>query len=263
MVTQTELYRFHEANSDDVWTYTSGDEAVDYLGDTYIPISISREGIEVKGELARANISVKLSLANSAAQGWLSNHGELLVGLTIYERSTAGTFAVIWKGRLAGVEPGMTDISLSFESIFTSLRRSGLRARYQRLCRHALYGRGCKLDAEAFAVAATLTDISGRVVTVAEAALQPDDYYTGGMLRDPSGALSYIVEHAGESLTIQRIPASLSGAFTESEGSIAVDIYPGCDHTIETCWTKFDNGLNCGCFKWIPLKNPMGGSSII
>src|SRR5690606_18760143 len=101
-------------------------------------------------------------------------------------------------------------IKLVFESIFTSLRRPGLRARYSKTCRYFLYGKGCNLNPESFFVAGLVQDLSGPVVTVAEAALQPDGYYLGGMLRDEIGILGFIVKHVGSVVTLQRPIDSLT-----------------------------------------------------
>lgn len=266
MATQTELYRFTEQGSTEVWTYTSGDTEVTYdAGDgdeDYAPVSIARTEVESRSEMARANLDVTVALTNLAALRWLADNGENIVSLTIFERDRLGAYSVAWKGRLVAVIPGMDSITLKFESIFTSLRRPGLRARYQKSCRHALYGRGCTLDAEDFADAGTCTAAADRVVTVTEAAAQTDGYYTGGMLRSPDGVLSYIIDHVGADLTVQRMSFSLQAAI-DGGFPFAVTIYPGCAHDRATCNTKFANLLNYGGFDFIPQKNPMGGSSIV
>lgn len=266
MVTQVDLYRFTEQSSSEVWTFTSADFAVTYdMGEgpeEYIPISIDRSDIEQKNDLSRANLDILVPLDNAAGLRWLRDNGELLVGLTIFQRLKNGTMQVIWKGRLAGTLPGMVNINLKFESIFTSLRRPGLRARYQRSCRHALYGRGCYLNPEDFALAAACTAVTGNVLTCTEAATQPDGYFVGGMLRSPDGVLSYIICHSGTAITIQRVSFSLLNAVGDGF-PFSVLLYPGCDHRRGTCNSKFSNGLNYGGFDWIPQKNPTGGSSIV
>jgi len=266
VVTQTELYRFTEKDSTTKWTYTSGDESVIYNAgsgnETYTPISISRSDIEQRKELSRADLDIRVSLTNPAAIHWLQDNGELLASLTIFKRNKQGIVSTIWKGRLVGVIPGMEDITLKFESVFTSLRRPGLRARYQKSCRHPLYGKGCNLNPEDFATVASCTAASGTVLTVTEAGLQPAGYYTGGMLRTDDGVLSYIVSHAGEQIVIQRMSYNLS-KFIILGFPFTVKIYPGCAHDRATCNTKFNNKLNYGGFDFIPLKNPMGGSSIV
>lgn len=262
----TELYRFVEQGVTGARTFTSGDESVDYdAGDgveTYAPERISRNEIESRNEIARANLDITVPLTNTAALRWLSDNGERIVTLTIFERAANGTVSVIWKGRLAAILPGMTSINIKVDSVYTSLRRPGLRARYQRSCRHALYRRGCGLDAADFATAGSCTAVTGVNLTVTEAALVADGYYTGGMLRTANGVYSYIVGHTGTTLTVQNLSFALieavAGGFP-----FAVEIYPGCAHDRQTCNTKFNNLPNYGGFDFIPIKNPTGGSSIV
>ena len=41
-----------------------------------------------------------------------------------------------------------------------------------------------------------------------------------------------------------------------------VNLYPGCDHTLATCESKFSNRLNYGGMPYFPDKNPFSGTSI-
>lgn len=262
MATKTELYRFSEQASAKVWGFTDGNEAVTYGGLEYVPASISRSEAEVKNEIAKSNIDIQLSLTNEVAVRWMQDNGEKIVTLTIFERDKGGLFNVVWKGRLASLAPGMNAVTLKMESIFTSLRRPGLRARYQRACRHPLYGKGCNLNPEDFDVAGSVTAVNKKTFTIAAADAMPDGYFTGGMLRAADGTLSYIIEHVGASIVLQRLSYSL---VEEIEGGFPFDvkIYPGCPHTRQACNDKFNNLLNYGGFDFIPTKNPMGGSSIV
>lgn len=268
MATVTELYRFSEQASSSVWTFTSGNESVEYgeispgVPAIYQPASISRGEVQTRNELAKSNVDVRISLNNPVAIRWMQDNGERLVSLTVFERQRGGEFHVVWKGRLASVQPGMSDVTLKMESIFTSLRRPGLRARYQRTCRHALYGRGCTLDAADFATVATVTAVSDRTFTVTEAATEVDGYFVGGMFGAPDGTLSYVVGHTGDQITVQRMSYALAEAIAGGFPFTGA-LYPGCDHSRATCNSKFNNGLNYGGFDFIPERNPLDGSSII
>jgi uncharacterized phage protein (TIGR02218 family) len=262
VATQVELYRFTEQDSSEVWTYTSADVLITYNSEEYEPISISRSGTEIKNDLAKADLTITLPLDNEMGLRWMKDNGELLVGMVIFTRNKAGVINVTWKGRLASTIPGMDSIQLKFESIFTSMRRPGLRARYQKSCRYALYGRGCGLNPDSFDSTSSVTGVIGRTLTCEEALLQPNGYFTGGMLRSPEGVLSYIVDHVGKNITVQRLSNSLQNAITAGL-PFSVTLYPGCDHSRDTCWDKFSNGLNYGGFDFIPSKNPTGGSSIV
>ena len=256
----------------EVWTFTSGDEPVEYMGETYTPVPIGRSEVETRNELSRANIEVKMDLDNPVGQRWLHDHVETMVTLTIFERDEDDEVSVVWKGRLSGVKPTMSEIVLNFESVFTSLRRPGLRARYQRSCRHMLYSRGCGVNKEAWAVKGVPTAINGLVVTVPEAAAYPNGYFTTGILEGPDGTLRFITNHVGNQLTLLRPFESLAKAlaldgyglsYGKYYGGAAVRMFPGCDRTRATCHGRFDNLMNYGGFDWIPIRNPFDGSSIV
>lgn len=245
-----------------VYNLTSASIAQTYNGDTYEPAAIGRGGVQSKGEISKANLDVRLALDHPLAASLLGRWAESITSLTIFAKRTAST-DVIWKGRLASIVPDDAHVRLVFESIFTSLRRPGLRARFLKSCRHPLYGRGCYLDHADFAVAATVTAINGLTVTSPAAAAQANGYFTGGMLEAPDGTLSYIASHVGSQLSMNRVSSALATAFADEGSGLAITLYPGCDHSYATCAAKFGNDDNYGGFDYIPTKNPMGGSSIV
>lgn len=251
-----------------VWTLTSSDEEVEHGSGTagalelYVPVPMGRGGVTVKNELTKANLEVRIPLEHEVAVLLMGSWLEQITTLTVFRKKDSGT-AVIWKGRLASTMPDDKFLKMVFESIYTSMRRPGLRARFQKSCRHPLYGRGCNLDAEDFAQAATLDAIVGRTITVPEAAAEADGFFDGGMVKAPDGTLTYVSNHVGDQLELNRISGGLAAALAESGPGVAVTIYPGCDHSYATCATKFVNDDNYGGFDYIPTKNPMGGSSIV
>lgn len=255
-----ELYRI--AIGARVWTITSADANQTHEDELYIATAMGRGGYQVKGEASKANLEVRLPLGHELSVLLLGSWLEEIATLTLFRKRASGT-STIWKGRLTGIAPGDEVVKLVFESIFTSMRRPGLRARFQKSCRHALYGRGCWLDPETFALAATLDAIDGRTLTVPEAATQPDGWWAGGMVRAPDGSLTYIAGHSGDQLTMNRVSGALATPLASSGPGVAITIYPGCDHSYATCEAKFSNDDNYGGFDYIPVKNPMGGSSIV
>ena len=257
---RVELYRI--AIGSTVYTLTSASEDQTHSGEVYDAIPMGRGGTQQRADLTKASMDVNIPLDHPLAILLMGSWLEQIATLTIFRKKASGT-TVFWKGRLTGTMPGDASLKMAFESIFTSMRRPGCRGRYQKTCRHALYGRGCYVDPEEFSVAGTLTAINGRVLTVTEAGLQADGYFSGGMIKAPDGSLTYIAEHDGTALTLNRLSASLAKAFAATGSATAVEIYPGCNHSYAECDLKFDNGLNYGGFDFIPTKNPMGGSSIV
>lgn len=256
-----ELFRFVEGVF--VETQTSGDTLVEYNGEDYVPRSIGRTQAQSKNELSRAGIDITMDLSNPLAQRHLASPVDSVVTLTIFQQTEMGT-DTFWKGRLSAVKATNKQVTLSFESIFTSLRRPGLRARYQKSCRHALYAKGCNVDPELFAVVGMIESITGTVVTVPGLDAYPSGRFRGGMIRAPDGVVRFIIDHSGNTVTLSRPFQTLQTLFAANgPGEVEVKVYPGCSHNMLDCGTIFDNLPNYGGFPWIPSKNPMGGSSIV
>lgn len=265
-MTTTELYRFIQGQQ--VWTYTSGDTAIAHDGEIYTPIPIGRTEIEQAAEINRAAISVALPRDNPIAAMFLAYSPDAVTALTVF-RKEAGMVTVAWKGRVVAAKANGSEVVLECESVFTSLRRPGLRARYQRQCRHTLYR--CGVDRGDFAVRSAVDAIDGALISAPAAVTFPAGYFFGGMLESPDGVLRFIVEHQGALLTLARPIEGLAEQFAASGygqsygrhyGGLAVTLYPGCDRSREICATRFYNIENHGGFPWIPQKNPFDGNSI-
>lgn len=259
MTQPIDLYRI--VMGPNVWTLTSAPDQV-YNSETYVKTALKRNGIEQKNEISKASLEVTIPIDHPIALNLLTSYSEEVMTVTIFTKID-GDVETSWKGRLASIKPADAEFTLNFESVFTSLRRPGLRARFQRSCRHALYGRGCTLDYTDFGSAGTISAIVGTTLTIPEAALQTSGYFIGGMVAASDGALSYIINHVGDQVTLQRVNYSILTDFALTGVGTAITLFPGCDHLRATCITKFNNLLNYGGFDWIPDKNPMGGSSIV
>lgn len=257
-----ELYRFVEGsniylktNFDQPYSYDSGSGA-----ELYTPTTMKRTEIQSNAQVNKATVDVTFSLDDTMARGWMIENNENVVSLTIFEVEDDEA-TVAWKGRITSVAPNQVDITITFESIFTSLRRPGLRARYLLTCRWSLYRRGCKLAKEGFAIPATASSITGLNVTVSAASGFVNGYFTAGMMQAPDGTLRFITAHVGSTLTLMRRLPSLEAALVS--GPTAVTLYPGCDRTRSMCNSKFNNLPNYGGFDWIPTRSPFNGSSIV
>jgi len=139
-----ELYRF--ALGPQRWTFTSGQTAVVYQSETYAPAPIRRSGIEQGNEINRAGMEITLPRDNQLAALFIASPPEGVVSITLYRfhaSDTATETIVLWKGRVGGARLAGSDLTLKCEPVATSLKRPGLRARYQLICRHALYSAEC------------------------------------------------------------------------------------------------------------------------
>lgn len=265
-MSSADLYRF--AMGADVWTYTSGDAAIEHNGETYQPVAIDSSGTEQTTEINRANIEITLPRDNPVAALFIGDTIDAITAVTVF-RHQGGAVSVRWKGRVASGSATASEVTLECESIFTALRQPGLRGRYQRSCRHTLYGRGCLVDKALHAVVGHVSAVAGAVVTVPEAAAFPDGTFYGGMLETYGGRVArMILAHEGNQLTLSRplaelVPAGYGQFYGQHYGAAAVQLYPGCDRSRQTCHDRFANILNFGGFPWIPGRNPFDGNSIV
>jgi len=167
---------------------------------------------------------------------------------------------VFWKGRVVEAKSQPQTIVVSVESIFTSLKRPGCRARAQRPCRHAVYFTGCNLNRALFQSAGTVSAVDGLVLTIAEAALAPAGDFKAGIV-DWGGLLGWVRAHSGSQVTLTAPIPGLADAVA-ADGSAAVTLAPGCDQSNSRCHNRFGNILNNGGFNWMTSKNPFSSSIV-
>lgn len=251
-----ELYRFVLGAT--VWRYTSAQSAVTYNAEKYVPAPIRRSEIEQTQEFGRAMLNLEAAIDLDVVQSFIVTPPDGVLSLTLFRQHLTDAdaeFITWWKGRIVSVVFGGATVQMRCEPIFTTLKRSGRRANYQINCRHPLYHGGCKVNAADYKTAGVLESVSGLEVTASAFLGKSSDWFVGGRLL-AAGAQRLIVASSGASVTISApIPGLKAGD--------AFEAYPGCDHTLATCASKFGNQLNYGGFPYIPKKNPFTGDAIV
>lgn len=174
-------------------------------------------------------------------------------------------YVVRFQGRVVSVEPGKVLSRLICDDAMTEMDRASAAQVASVDCRHTHYvteddGTGCTLDLADWQQAAVVSAMDAKVLTVALAALQPDDTYRLGIL-EYEGAEYLIADHKGTALTMARVVPGLAADL--GGGPVDVLIAPGCDLKIETCLARFDNVLNFGGLPGgIRGETPFDGRSI-
>lgn len=256
------LYEFVQGSLS--WFFNSSADTIIWNTKTWLPNSISHSDVTQSNELSKDNLSLKFSRLDTFANQFMGYAPDQVTSIIIRRgHINDGEFVVYWRGRVVGSKASNNTIDIECESIFTSLRRPGLRARYQRTCRHALYSSGCNLSKDSFVSTGLVSALSGATITVPAIAGADAGWWLGGIVGYGVN-LRLISGHSGGVITMSRPIDALSDAFAlYGSNSQTVSIYPGCDRTRGTCGSKFANSLNFGGFPWIPTKNPLGGSSIV
>lgn len=257
------LYQF--ASGAEVWRFAALEQVREANGETWDPRQIGHGSVVQSGDPRRVDLSVSMPISDPWARRFLGAPGDPMT-ITIFRghhHDPSGDVVAWWKGRVISARTEGERILLRCESLFTSMKRQGVRAKYQRTCRHALYHGGCRLALADWQAAGTVSAIGGRGVglTVAEAAEAEDGRFSGGILQF-GDVMGMIARHAGATVRLfARMPAL--EAEVAANGSASVLLAPGCDLTRATCDRKFGNVLNFGGFPLIPGRNPFDGSSIV
>lgn len=238
--------------------YTSANIDLTIPPDTYISEPIKRSRIDLTAELNKQNINVEVVRSNVIAEFFRFAPPDAVVSLTLlrmHEQDPDQETVVAWMGRVLSVRWKNLIAELYCEPVSTSLRRSGLRRRYQRNCPHQLYeAASCGVNRTDFRFQGQVSSVIGLDVMVPGAGGQPDGYYSGGYVEwiDESGLVNTrtIESQVGDTLTI------LISSFGLSTGT-EVGVYAGCAHTIDVCDSDFNNSGNYGgTTLYQPPNNP-------
>ncbi len=218
---------------------------------------MDRDSIKPTGDATRSSLGIKVPQDAPVGELFRVQPPSGVVTVTLYgEHYGDNDFTVIWKGRVTSVEWVQPWLILHTENIFSSLQRIGLRRKIAAQCPLALYG--CGVLKEDFVVNMTVSSITGAVVVCTPSSAT--DYFAGGYAswtHATRGTIErrMIRSSTGGTLTFAVVPPGLVPG-------MVIKAYPGCDHTLATCNSKFNNSLNFGGMPFIPSKNAFNGSSV-
>lgn len=250
-----------------LWRYTDQPQDVTIDGVTYRAAVIRHSDYARDDETAAGELTITMAIDTpivAALHGLLNG---LPITLTIRQTHRAGvggvtpTPKVRYKGHVTARTLAGGTCEFKIASIAALLERPLLRMIAAPTCQYTVYGPGCGKDPAAFTTpGCVITGLSGRDVTVTEAGLQSDGYYTAGYLvvESPStaaGERCFIAAHVGTTLTLLHDPTpGLAVADT-------IAITAGCDGLEATCDTKFSNIDHFGGFPRVPVVNPFNQAS--
>lgn len=256
-----ELYEFtYEAQT--VY-FTSSEEDQIIGGITYTASQIARSNITDSGEIGKNNLTLtcpdQFPIAELFAAGPPDDIVTVVVKRVQFGALNSSNTVIIWLGRITTVEWPPQRSVLNLESVFTSLRQSGIRRVYTVNCPYALYGVECTVNILSFQSTITIDTQTGNVLTGTALGLQPNGWWAGGRIiwQNPQGVLVKrgIKNHTGTEVEITfAMPNFPNGA--------SVLIAPGCNHSYSDCVNKFANGPQFGGFPFMVQKNPWGSSSV-
>ena len=247
-----ELYVF-EVEGRQTYHYTPARLPVMVGAFSYTPKVIQRGNYTFKKDMTSED-SLKIDVQNDL--DFLENFKVIVpvrtTNVTIFRRHRGdpdGELRAIFRGRVRGVTWGNAKATVECDSMTAMAKRGGLTLNYQIPCNHFLYTVGCGLAKGDWGKAGRLTQMSSnnRVLESPVFGSKPDGWWKLGFIEIGEGAYM-VTAHSGNSVTL------LNGVEGVAVNSDFI-IYPGCDLKLDTCWDKFNNGLNHLGFKWSPAEN--------
>jgi len=251
------LYEFNRGT--DTWRYTSYPTTIEdaTLG-TFSPRAISHTNVTSTGTIERLSLEINLPFTDALAIDQRVPNYYQITTVTIWRymySAASEPFAVMWKGRVISHRTSNRQFTLVCENVHTSIRRSGLRGRFQRTCRHNLYGGGCGLNIADWQDDTTVVSITDNSVVVNEIADKTNvaGYYSGGIMQFGTEYAFIEQGYSSNRLRMMTVPKDLEVGST-------VTLAPGCSLTRSVCESKFDNVINFGGVPYLPTRNPFGGN---
>jgi uncharacterized phage protein (TIGR02218 family) len=247
-----ETYKFTIGST--VYRYTSApfDHQPPYDSNDYFSRAISRTSAKQTTEDRRTPLEITLPTDDALAQRFIDvpPGPEVTLEITRYHIGDTEAY-VIWSGRIIGAaylqEGGVCTLSgVTDEAAFS---RSIPRFKYQGLCNHVLYDTLCTVARASFKYTGTVSAVVGNTITVSGLSAKGADWAVGGYVDNGASDYRLVVSQSGDILTLF-LP------FETSPLGSSVDVYAGCNHTIDVCTSKFSNAVNYGGFPFVPTFNP-------
>lgn len=241
------------------WYYNSSDVDITYSGNNYISKPIVRDSVKYELQTSKAQFSVKVPIDLNFLRDYIASPPTTVTEIEILQgHFGSAEVRQLYLARLVSVSFDVQSASLTLESIYTSIKRPCLNLKYQKNCAYDLYGRGCGVNKDDFKLETSVTVVSATQLSNPSLAGFADGYFTGGLaVWDNYGVITnrFIMSHAGDTIVIE-LP------FVGLDSSATLKLYPGCDRTLATCDSKFQNSDNYGGQPFMPTLNPFTGTLV-
>lgn len=212
-----------------------------YNGHTFTSCYCEGGEIQVGATALKDQTVVKVDWNNPFAWLYATTPPE---GIVHYNRYRGHTDQVrrIFQGDVVQVvfkqsdRKGSRAAEITIDPSTASLATAGLVNCYGRQCGVDLYSELCGVDRDDYVAGGLIESVSGNVLTSTTFSGQANGYWTGGEIF-VGGYRRAIVAHDGADITISpAIPIDVTG--------LGFDAWPGCDHLVATCDSKFANRDN-------------------
>lgn len=249
-----ELYTFQIGST--FYRYTSAEDQITFQSNLYYPRQISRGGTAQSNEQTKQQMEITLPTSDEVASRFIGIVPGQLMTLSIvraHRNDPDQEGLVIWDGRITGASYKDSGVRCVLQGLTTevSLSRPIPRFKYQGMCNHVLGDAMCQVDlaSATHRHTAVVTAVSGAMVTVAGLSAKGSGWAVGGYVEYLANDWRLVLAQTGDVCTLL-LP------FADNVVGQTVTVVTGCDHSLDTCNTKFANTINYGGFPYVPQRNP-------
>jgi uncharacterized phage protein (TIGR02218 family) len=258
-----ELYRITGAET---FLYTSSATPYQDGSQVYEPVPIKRTAPTINSKESSANISLKFPFNNPFVARYLGGVPPEPDTVTIFRVHRSDTQAEIrrfWYGTVSSVKFADTTATVSLLGVMSKLGAQLPIATYSWMCNHSLYDDRCGVPKGTNTFTFTVSGLSQDGLTVsltdfgqASSQVTTDvSFFNGGIFTAPENvgqrtALRFTEVDTNSYEVVLLVPTS------DLQIGNQVTITAGCDHSIQNCYSRFNNVQNYGGYPFIPTLNP-------
>ncbi len=229
------------------------------LNTVYPPATIIRDKVKQTQDATKSNVSLTVPITflpaiDFRASGIIAPMLVTIFRAIVNEEGVVTSQNVLWKGRVVSLQYKDDNYELNLESIYTMMKRPGLRPRCETLCRHILFDNRCGADQTAHTLTGVVTATTGDTIVVS--GLPSGVNLIGGVATAGLSPRAIKAVTQSNGATTVALSSALPGVSIGAN----VTFTRGCNHTREDCLNVFSNIANYGGFPYIPTRNPFGNN---
>lgn len=255
--TPTELYEISAGG--ETYRFSSSEDDYVFGSETYLGSSVHRTNIGVGQDQRTQLINFELPSTHPFVQRYVlivPGQRATLSVFRFHRLDTPGLERVLtFKGivRSVAFTRQGNSAQVAVMPLTGGLSRQIPRFTYQAPCNHVLFDARCKVPLDATnGYTGLVSAVSGSTVSVNGLSAKGAGWAIGGYITNATtDDYRLIIGQTGDVITLL-VPFPLSMAVLGENFTVTA----GCDHSIATCKTKFDNVINYGGFAFVPTKNP-------
>ena len=243
--------------------FTDHDTDIIFSGDTYkASTGFNPSNIDVKGELSVSNLDVygpfgtlaSIDIRESDLLAGLYDEAEIEIFLVNYDSPSDGNIKLI-KGYIGEITRHRDAFTAEIRSL-NHLLQQEIGDVYTPYCRVDLFSTKCGLNSASYIESGTVTSVTNNKNFASSGSTnitsQSNDYFNLGKLTwtggDNSGLIMEVKDFTasgGSFSLVEPMPYNISNGDTFT-------VLPGCDKSLATCKTKFNNVVNFRGEPYVP-----------